>query len=70
VLSDGASDVLDSAGHLLLHADALGPMGAACGMLIGETGEEARKNLSAASTGSQALTHAVAGDTIVPPPAQ
>jgi hypothetical protein len=67
VLADGASDILDSAGHILTHADQLGPMGAACGMLIGETGDEARKNLNAALGGSQDLAHAVTGDTVAPP---
>lgn len=71
VLADGTSDVLDSAGHILTHADELGPMGAACGMLIGQTGDEARKNLSAALTGSQDLANAVTGDTMrTPPPAE
>lgn len=67
VLADGASDILDSAGHILTHADQLGPMGAACGMLIGETGDEARKNLNAALGGSQDLAHAVTGDAMTPP---
>jgi hypothetical protein len=67
VLADGASDVLDSAGHILSRADELGPMGAACGMLIGETGDEARKSLNAALGGSQDLANAVSGDVIAPP---
>jgi hypothetical protein len=62
VLADGASDVLDSAGHILTRADELGPMGAACGMLIGQTGDEARKNLNAALAGSKDLAHAVTGE--------
>jgi len=71
VLADGASDVLDSAGHILTRADELGPMGAACGMLIGQTGDEARKSLSAALAGSQDLANAVTGDTTkTPPPAE
>lgn len=68
VLADGASDVLDSAGHILTRADELGPMGAACGLLIGETGDEARKSLHAALAGSQELAHAVSGDAVAPPP--
>lgn len=67
VLADGASDVLDSAGHILTHADELGPMGAACGMLIGQTGDEARKNLDAALAGSKDLAHAVTGDATAEP---
>ena len=70
VLADGASDVLDSAGHILNHADELGPMGAACGMLIGQTGDEARKSLNAALGGSQVLAHAVTGDAVAPPPSE
>ncbi len=68
VLADGASDVLDSAGHILNHADELGAMGAACGMLIGQTGDEARKSLNAALEGSKDLAHAVSGEDTGPPP--
>ncbi len=68
-LANGASDILDSAGRILAHSDELSPMGAACGMLIGQTGDEARKNLNAALAGSQDLAHAVTGDATEPPPA-
>jgi hypothetical protein len=61
VLADGASDLLDSAGHILNRTEELGPMGAACGMLIGQTGSEARKNLNAALGGSKAVANAVMG---------
>jgi hypothetical protein len=67
VLHDGASDVLDSAGHILNHADQLGPMGAACGMLIGQTGDEARKSLTAALEGSKDLANAVSGESAAAP---
>ncbi len=59
VLADGASDLLDSAGHILNHSQELGAMGAACGMLIGQTGDDARKSLNAALDGSQDLAHAL-----------
>jgi hypothetical protein len=59
-LSNGASDLLDSAGHLLTdRPDQIGPMGAACGILIGETSSEAQANLSAAHDGSIALANAI-----------
>lgn len=61
-LADGASDLLDSAGHILSRGEALGPMGAACGIIIGETGSEARTNLSAALDGSKELARAVSGE--------
>jgi hypothetical protein len=70
VLESGASDLLDSAGRILNRADELGPMGAACGLLIGQTGDEARRNLTAALGGSKDVTHAVAGDDVAPPPPQ
>lgn len=62
VLSDGASDLVGTAGNILKRSDDLGPMGAACGMLIGQTSSEARKNLDAALGGSKVVAHAVAGD--------
>lgn len=62
VLEDGASDVLDTAGNILNRADQLGPMGAACGMLIGQTGDEAKTSLNAALAGSKDLAHAVTGE--------
>ncbi len=67
VLSDGASDLLDTAGNILTRGEELGPMGAACGMLIGQTGEEARKNLSAAKSGSKVVANAVTGYAVKPP---
>lgn len=67
VLSDGASDLIDSAGRILNRTDEIGPMGAACGMLIGQTGAEARKNLDAALGGSKDVAHAVTGDAAEPP---
>lgn len=62
LLADGTSDLLDSAGHLLGRSQEIGPMGAACGMLIGQTSSEARKNLNAALAGSNALAKAVTGE--------
>lgn len=67
VLADGASDLLDSAGHILNRSEEIGPMGAACGMLIGQTGSEARKNLNAALGGSKDVANAVSGDAVAPP---
>lgn len=58
-LANGATDVLDTAGHLLSRTGELGPMGAACGILIGETSDEARQNLNAALAGSKAVADAV-----------
>lgn len=71
LLADGTSDLLDSAGHILGRSSEIGPMGAACGMLIGQTSSEARKNLNAALAGSNALAKAVTGEpTKAPPPAE
>lgn len=61
-LSDGASDLVGTAGNILKRSNDLGPMGAACGMLIGQTSSEARKNLDAALGGSKTVAHAVLGD--------
>jgi hypothetical protein len=67
-LTNGASDLLDSAGRLLTNrADQIGPMGAACGMLIGETSAQAQTNLSAAHDGSIALANAINAATGTPP---
>ena len=66
VLADGASDLLDSAGRILNRSDEIGAMGAACGMLIGQTGSEARKNLNAALAGSRTLASAVTGEASSP----
>lgn len=63
-LSDGASDLVGTAGNILKRSDDLGPMGAACGMLIGQTSSEARKNLDAALGGSKTVAHAVVGDAL------
>lgn len=62
LLAEGTSDLLDSAGRILGRAEEIGPMGAACGMLIGETSSEARNNLRAAITGADALSAAVTGE--------
>jgi len=67
VLADSASDLLDHAGRILNRSEELGPMGAACGMLIGQTGSEARKNLNAALGGSKDVANAVSGDDVAPP---
>lgn len=64
ILADGASDLLDSAGRILQRTEEIGPMGAACGMLIGQTGSEARKNLNAALGGSKDVANAVSGDDV------
>lgn len=66
VLADGASDVLDAAGNILTRGKELGPMGAACGMLIGKTGEDARKSLNAAKAGSKVVANAITGDALEP----
>jgi hypothetical protein len=71
LLADGTSDLLDSAGHILGRSTEIGPMGAACGMLIGQTSSEARKNLNAALAGSNALAKAVTGEAgKAPPPSE
>jgi hypothetical protein len=65
-LNDGASGLLESAGHLLDRADQIGPMGAACGILIGETGAQAQTNLVAANNGAVALANAINAATGTP----
>ena len=67
VLGNGASDLLDAAGHILSRSSGIGPMGAACGMLIGETSSEAKKSLNAALDGSTDVAHAVSGDASAAP---
>jgi hypothetical protein len=65
-LDDDASALLDGAGRLLNHTEAIGPMGAACGILIGETGSQAQTNLVAAHNGATALANAINAATSSP----
>lgn len=63
-LADGASDLIDGAGHILARPQDLGPKAAACGMVIGQTASTASKNLKIALNGSKRVTHAVTGDAL------
>jgi hypothetical protein len=66
VLAENASDLLDAAGNILKRTGDIGPMGAACGILIGQTGGEAQKNLNAARAGSNMVADAVTGERSEP----
>ncbi len=58
-LSEQSSALTDAAGHILAHGDQLGQKAAACGLLIGTTGEQASKNLTSALDGSKKVAAAI-----------
>jgi len=60
-LSEQSSTLTDAAGHLLAHGDQLGQKAAACGLLIGKTGDQASTNLTAALDGSKKVATAISG---------
>ena len=60
-LSEQSSALTDAAGHILAHGDQLGQKAAACGLLIGSTGDQASKNLTSALDGSKKVAAAVSG---------
>ncbi|WP_146652324.1 hypothetical protein [Labilithrix luteola] len=62
LLSDDASDLVDSAGNILARTEEIGQKGAACGVLIGQTGDVASKSLKTAIDGAQKVAAVVADD--------
>lgn len=68
LLSDDASDLVDSAGNILARTEEIGQKGAACGVLIAQTGDVASKSLKAAIDGAQKVVQTVTGVTGDPAP--
>lgn len=64
ILRSNASSLVDTAGRLLAHDD-IGQMGAACGLLMAQTGEAASDNVKAALEGAKKVAGAV-DDTTKP----
>lgn len=58
-LADGASRLVDAAGHLLTQRGDLGPRGAACGIVIGRTAVTAGDNLRETVRAAKAIVSAV-----------
>jgi hypothetical protein len=58
-LADGASGLIDAAGHVLSQRDALGAKGAACGITIGVTAVQASDNLRAVLAEAKAVVSAL-----------
>ncbi len=58
ILRSNASSLVDTAGRLLAHDD-IGQMGAACGLLMAQTGEAASDNVKAALDGAKKVAGAV-----------
>ena len=57
-LRKNASALVDTAGRLLAHDD-IGQMGAACGLLMAQTGEAASDNVKAALEGAKKVATAI-----------
>lgn len=62
LLSDDASDLVDSAGNILARTEEIGQKGAACGVLIAQTGDVASKSLETAVDGARKVAEVVTGD--------